>query len=123
MPGLGAAQAMNAAGVIRRRIEEFAFEGEETQPLGRITISGGVACFPDDEREQVELLRAADAALYRAKHAKRNNVMRADDSGLNPVTTRSEKSPEPAVADERGGGRINLDDLDDLDSLLRGDLS
>jgi diguanylate cyclase (GGDEF)-like protein len=123
MPGLGAAQAMNAAGVIRRRIEEFAFEGEETQPMGRVTISGGVACFPDDEREQVELLRAADAALYRAKHGGRNHVMRADDSGLNPVTTRSEKSPEPAVADERGGGRINLDDLDDLDSLLRGDLS
>jgi diguanylate cyclase (GGDEF)-like protein len=88
MPGRPAAQAMNAAGIVRRRIEEFAFEGEETQPLGRLTISGGVACFPDDAPDSVELLRAADAALYRAKHGGRNLILRADDTGLNPVSTR-----------------------------------
>jgi len=88
MPNRNGAQAMIAAGAIRKRIEEHPFEGGETQPLGRITISGGVACFPEDANEQVDLMRAADAALYRAKNAGRNQVMRAEESGLNPVDTR-----------------------------------
>ena len=79
MPGLGAAQAMTAAGIVRRRIEEYPFEGEETQPMGRVTISGGVASFPADAPDSVELLRAADAALYRGKQGGRNLVTRAGE--------------------------------------------
>ena len=120
MPGLAAAQAMNAAGMVRRRIEEFAFEGEETQPMGRITISGGVACFPDDAPDSVELLRAADAALYRAKQGGRNLVLRADDTGLNPISTRQKTAPEPEATNDGDNDRL---DLDDLDALVRGDNS
>jgi GGDEF domain-containing protein len=53
-----------------------------------VTISGGVAVFPDDASEQVELMQAADNALYRAKSGGRNQVMRAEESGLNPIETR-----------------------------------
>jgi len=88
MPNRNAAQAMTAAGTIRQRIEEYPFEGGATQPLGRVTISGGVACFPDDAVEQVELMQAADNALYRAKEGGRNEVQRAQESGLNPMDTR-----------------------------------
>lgn len=88
MPGRSGVQAMTAAGMVRKRIEEFPFEGEATQPLGRVTISGGVACFPDDALDSVELLRVADEALYRAKQGGRNQVYRADETGLNPVQTR-----------------------------------
>ena len=87
MPNRNSAQALTVAGTIRKRIEEYPFEGGETQPLGRVTISGGVACFPDDAAEQVELMQAADNALYRAKDGGRNQVERADESGLNPVET------------------------------------
>jgi diguanylate cyclase (GGDEF)-like protein len=88
MPNRTGAQAMTAAGMVRKRIEEYPFEGGATQPLGRVTISGGVAVFPDDAAEQVELMQAADNALYRAKSGGRNQVMRAEESGLNPVETR-----------------------------------
>jgi len=120
MPGLAAAQAMNAAGMVRRRIEEFAFEGEETQPMGRITISGGVASFPDDAPDSVELLRAADAALYRAKNGGRNLVLRADDTGLNPATTKPKTAAESEAVTDGDNDRL---DLDDLDAMLRGDSS
>jgi diguanylate cyclase (GGDEF)-like protein len=88
MPNRTGAQAMTAAGMIRKRIEEYPFEGGATQPLGKVTISGGVAVFPDDAPEQVDLMQAADNALYRAKSSGRNQVMRAEESGLNPVETR-----------------------------------
>lgn len=85
MSGRSASQAMSAADVIRQRIEEYPFEGEATQPNGRVTISGGVACFPDDADDSVELLRNADTALYEAKNSGRNRVFRAEPTGLNPI--------------------------------------
>ena len=85
MPGRSGSQAMTAAGLVRKRIEDCPFEGGGTQPLGKVTISGGVACFPDDAVDGVELLRAADTALYKAKQAGRNQVFRAEGSGLNPL--------------------------------------
>jgi diguanylate cyclase (GGDEF)-like protein len=88
MPNRNGTQAMTVARAIRKRIEEYPFVGGETQPLGRVTISGGVACFPDDAAEQVELMKAADDALYRAKEGGRNEVRRADESGLNPIVSR-----------------------------------
>ncbi len=40
----------------------------------RITISIGVASFPDDARDPIELIEQADTALYRAKRSGRNRV-------------------------------------------------
>jgi diguanylate cyclase (GGDEF)-like protein/PAS domain S-box-containing protein len=45
------------------------------QPLGNITISAGVAVFPEHGHAVEELLKAADAALYRAKAGGRDRVM------------------------------------------------
>jgi len=87
MPNRTGAQAMTAAGTIRKRIAEHPFEGGATQPLGIVSISGGVAGYPHDAPGQVELMQAADNALYRAKMGGRNNVARADEAGLNPVDT------------------------------------
>lgn len=83
MPGRSPAQAMSAATNIRLRIERYDFPFGDAQPMGRVTISGGVATFPDDAQDAVELLLAADSALYRAKQRGRNKVFRAE-SGLNP---------------------------------------
>ncbi len=92
MSGRSGSQAMSAADVIRHRIEEYPFEGEDSQPEGRLTISGGVACFPDDADDSVELLRTADVALYEAKNGGRNRVFRAEPTGLNPVPRKSEST-------------------------------
>ncbi len=59
---------------LRRAVEELPLPGSETQPLGRITISLGVACFPEDGSDAETLVRVADEALYRAKGAGRNQV-------------------------------------------------
>lgn len=45
------------------------------QMLGPVTISAGVACFPEDAREADDLLKIADAALYSAKTSGRNRVV------------------------------------------------
>jgi diguanylate cyclase (GGDEF)-like protein len=39
-----------------------------------VTISAGIASFPDHGTSREELIRAADTALYAAKQAGRNRV-------------------------------------------------
>ncbi len=43
--------------------------------LGEITISLGIACFPEQGLTAEEVMKAADSALYRAKMAGRDRVM------------------------------------------------
>jgi diguanylate cyclase (GGDEF)-like protein len=83
-------QALATAENLRRLIAHFDFRHRETQPLGALTISGGVASLPGDGRDSATLLRAADAALYRAKNLGRNRIELASETYLraaNPVTT------------------------------------
>jgi len=59
---------------IRKLIEKQEFEFEESQPLKRITISTGVATFPEDATTLERLVDAADKRLYQAKKAGRNTI-------------------------------------------------
>jgi len=59
---------------IRRYIESYKFYGRDTQPLGKITVSIGLATFPLDGIDKTDLIKTADAALYRAKAGSRNCV-------------------------------------------------
>jgi len=51
------------------------------------TISAGIASYPIDGQNEVELLRKADQALYRAKEAGRNTIRLAYDERMVPKTT------------------------------------
>ncbi len=47
------------------------------QPLTTVTMSLGIACFPQHGRTGPEIIRAADAALYQAKRTGRDRVIAA----------------------------------------------
>jgi two-component system, cell cycle response regulator len=70
-------QAMVAAERIRKEIEQREFsvlsQGRPNQ-THQVTISIGVAAFPDDSSDPIELVEMADSALYRAKRDGRNRV-------------------------------------------------
>ncbi len=69
--------AMICAETLRKKIEQHPFPGRETQPLGIVSVSMGVAHYPDDGDDLDHLLHAADEALYRAKAAGRNKIIMA----------------------------------------------
>jgi diguanylate cyclase (GGDEF)-like protein len=48
------------------------------QPLGQVTVSLGVAIFPEHATSPKALVKAADAALYRAKREGRDRVAIAE---------------------------------------------
>lgn len=60
---------------LRRLIERYPFPLEQSQPEGRVTISVGVAGYPQDASETESLIRCADSALYCAKRQGRNRVV------------------------------------------------
>jgi diguanylate cyclase (GGDEF)-like protein len=68
---------MRLAENLRRGIAATQFPHAVRQPLGSVTISGGVATFPEDSRNANGLIRAADQALYDAKAAGRNRIVAA----------------------------------------------
>ena len=59
---------------LRTRIEEETFPGGALQPGGRLTVSGGVATFPEDAGSDGELIETADVRLYESKRSGRNQV-------------------------------------------------
>lgn len=78
MTGADEVEATARAGQIRSSMALHAFPGEG-QPAGHLTVSIGIATRPQHGTDPDGLLRAADAALYRAKDAGRNRVATATD--------------------------------------------
>lgn len=70
-------QAIVAAERIRSEIERQGFsiirQGKPSEKH-HVTISIGVASFPEDSSDVIELIEMADSALYRAKREGRNRV-------------------------------------------------
>jgi len=71
------AQGLVAAERVRAEIEKTEFnvirQGKPSEKH-RVTISIGVATFPSDSSDPIELVEMADSALYRAKREGRNRV-------------------------------------------------
>jgi diguanylate cyclase (GGDEF)-like protein len=78
LPQANATQALAAAERIRSLLANHPFPFAEKQPLGCISVSGGVAEYPFHGLDAAGLLHASDEALYKAKRSGRNRVLRAD---------------------------------------------
>lgn len=60
---------------LRRSIKEYKFPNEEKQPNKDLTVSIGVATFPEDAKDPEELIKKADICLYKAKNCGRDRVV------------------------------------------------
>lgn len=74
LPETGKDAALALAERIRKSIAEHPFPFRETQPMGTISVSAGVAAFPVDSKNIDDLIKKADKALYRAKDEGRNRA-------------------------------------------------
>jgi diguanylate cyclase (GGDEF)-like protein len=74
LPEIDKAHGQQVAEKLRRAIETTEFPKAKTQPLGRITVSLGLASFPEDAEGGSDLIHRADQGLYLAKSRGRNQV-------------------------------------------------
>jgi diguanylate cyclase (GGDEF)-like protein len=71
--------ALVAVERVRSAVQRLAIPQPAAGPDGMLTLSAGIAAFdPDEAPTAEELLQRADAALYRAKAAGRNQLALAD---------------------------------------------
>ncbi|HET6304830.1 MAG TPA: sensor domain-containing diguanylate cyclase [Myxococcota bacterium] len=75
MPNVEKSLALRAAERIRAVVAGWDFPHRDRQPGGCVTVSGGVAGWPNDGDEVDALLHRADQALYQAKREGRNRIL------------------------------------------------
>ena len=66
--------AVVSAERLRRRIEDHELAPDISLSSAQLTVSIGIAGFPDDAATAVDLVKLADAALYQAKRSGKNKV-------------------------------------------------
>jgi diguanylate cyclase (GGDEF)-like protein/PAS domain S-box-containing protein len=89
MPGASLVVTLERAEMLRQAVKEM---HRHYQGLKPTALSLGVAVYPDHGETGLEIIRAADAALYRAKQAGRDQVLAITDEG----ETRAAKAPLPS---------------------------
>jgi diguanylate cyclase (GGDEF)-like protein/PAS domain S-box-containing protein len=91
MPGAPLEAALNRAEELNRSVKNLHTRNTSLKP---ITISAGVAIFPDHGGAGMEVIQAADAALYRAKAEGRDRVLVAN-GGANAKALAKRFYPPP----------------------------
>ena len=75
LPEIDREAGARVAEKIRVKISEHPFHGRERQPGGQLTVTIGVATYPVDSDNGLELVDAADRALYVGKRQGGNRVV------------------------------------------------
>jgi diguanylate cyclase (GGDEF)-like protein len=100
---------------VRARIEERFRRGRSV-----VTISGGIATYPDDAGTPADLIVQADAALYRAKAAGKNRTVLAQGDRRRHRRVHSQQGVTLASEEGRAAARVkNLSEGGLLASLRR----
>ncbi|HZQ08666.1 MAG TPA: diguanylate cyclase [Anaerolineae bacterium] len=79
LPETHRTEALNVAERLRQAVATATFPINHTGTHAQLTMSVGVAVFPQDASTPIELLTAADLALYQAKEEGRNRIVDASD--------------------------------------------
>jgi diguanylate cyclase (GGDEF)-like protein len=74
LPGTPKADGVTVAEKILGLVREHVFRAGDEGKTERLTVSIGVAAYPDDAKTVEELIDAADIVLYEAKNGGRNRV-------------------------------------------------
>ena len=74
LPHVGETEALERAEILRARVQDHVFPGEERLPRRQLTISVGVSSYPDKAKTGADLVKNADEACYRAKFLYKNRV-------------------------------------------------
>lgn len=80
-------EALRLSERLRQVVEETAVMRDGVSSTGGVTISVGVAAYPEHGETSNEIYKAVDQALYRAKEGGRNIVVGASDAQI-PATDR-----------------------------------
>ncbi|MFH1873801.1 MAG: diguanylate cyclase [Pseudomonadota bacterium] len=92
--------AIAVAEKIRHLVEEHKFTNDDWKETKQMSISAGVASYPDDVQEMEEIIDHADIALYRAKEEGRNRVI-CYSPPVKTKTISKSKKPAAETADNR----------------------
>jgi diguanylate cyclase (GGDEF)-like protein len=74
LPNASASQAQQIAQRIRDTMENLTVRGPDQAPIPAPTVSQGIAIFPEEAGDLVELIHLADQRLYIAKERGRNQI-------------------------------------------------
>jgi diguanylate cyclase (GGDEF)-like protein len=76
VPDIGLTTLHQRAEALRTRVADIGLSYRGA-PLPRVTLSAGIAIYPEHGTTAAELVQAADTALYNAKHSGRNRTCTA----------------------------------------------
>ncbi|PYT02456.1 MAG: hypothetical protein DMF65_06525 [Acidobacteria bacterium] len=110
LPQTSTSEARVIAERIRRRIERTHFPHDTSQPLGSVTVSIGISSFGPELDSPVEIVYAADQALYVAKSHGKNCVEAFEpkrpkgDEATGEGPSREEPKGESKGDEQKGDG-------------------
>ena len=100
LPGVGSREALQAANQVHEQVPRLSGAALAKVDLPPVTMSLGVATFPEDARNADDLIEAADRAMYSVKDVGGNRVFAysrfkqgqgGGESGLNRVGTQDRR--------------------------------
>lgn len=74
LPGADSFDALDVAEKIRIAVKEHFKGGQGESKIDNVTVSLGIATFPKDAEDKLNLIYRANQTLYRARHSKRDRV-------------------------------------------------
>ena len=98
LPNTGPARARKIAEMVRSAIEDLAMT-HRASGYRHVTVSIGLASTcPNDDARPSDLVEAADAALYAAKHRGRNLVVEHGFARISDALGEAERGSDPAAS-------------------------